>query len=122
MTVTVYCSSTTSVNAIYQMAFDWGGNLVCAGGNIGIYSMPTDDNQSTTPARSALTVTKGQAFVMGDVNCDGHMTISDVTTLISYLLGGDPQPIDLNAANVNGDDKVNISDVTGLIGLLLNAN
>ncbi len=112
----------SSVNAIYQMAFDWGGNLVCAGGNIGIYSMPTDDNQSTTPARSALTVTKGQAFVMGDVNCDGHMTISDVTTLISYLLGGDPQPIDLNAANVNGDDKVNISDVTGLIGLLLNAN
>ena len=112
----------SSVNAIYQMEFDWGGNLVCAGGNIGIYSMPTDDNQSTTPARAALTVTKGQAFVIGDVNCDGHMTISDVTTLISYLLGGDPQPIDLNAANVNGDDKISISDVTSLIDLLLNAN
>jgi hypothetical protein len=112
----------SSVNAIYQMAFDWGGNLVCAGGNIGIYSMPTDDNQSTTPARAALTVTKGQAFVIGDVNCDGHMTISDVTTLISHLLGGNPQPIDLNAANVNGDDKVSISDVTSLIDLLLNAN
>ena len=32
------------------MAFDYAGNLVCAGGNIGIYSLPTDENIHTTPA------------------------------------------------------------------------
>ena len=109
-------------NAIYQMAFDWGGNLVCAGSNIGIYSMPTTDNQSTTPARSSLTVTKGEAFMEGDVNCDNLVDVADVTTLISYILGADPHPINLNAADVNGDNDIDVADVTSLIAIILNAN
>ena len=43
---------------IYQMAFDYGGNLYVAGGALGIYSMPNADNQATTPAMSGLTVTR----------------------------------------------------------------
>ncbi len=39
-----------SAGSIFQMAFDYAGNLVCAGGNIGIYSLPTDENVHTTPA------------------------------------------------------------------------
>ena len=106
-------------NAIYQMAFDWGGNLVCSGKNVGIYSIPTDNNQSTTPAKSSLLVTKAQATVLGDVNCDGERDINDVTTLISYVLGQDPHPINLVAANVNGLDGVDIDDVTMLISIVL---
>ena len=40
----------TGQGSIYQMAFDYAGNLVCAGGNIGMYSLPTQDNVHTTPA------------------------------------------------------------------------
>ena len=40
----------TGQGSIYQMAFDYAGNLVCAGGNIGMYSLPTDENVHTTPA------------------------------------------------------------------------
>ena len=109
----------SSVNAIYQMAFDWGGNLVCAGGNIGIYSMPTNDNQSTTPAMSSLTITKAADYVYGDVNCDGKCSIADVTTLINYLLGGNPNPFSYDAADANGDDRISISDVTAIIDHLL---
>ncbi len=43
---------------IYQMAFDYGGNLYVAGGALGVYSMPNADNQATTPAMSGLTVTR----------------------------------------------------------------
>ena len=39
-----------SAGSIFQMAFDYAGNLVCAGANIGIYSLPTDQNVHTTPA------------------------------------------------------------------------
>ena len=39
-----------SAGSIFQMAFDYAGNLVCAGGNIGIYSLPTSENIHTTPA------------------------------------------------------------------------
>jgi hypothetical protein len=44
---------------IFEMTFDYAGNLVASGGNLGIYSMPTDNNQSTTPAKKALIVVKG---------------------------------------------------------------
>lgn len=47
-------------NYMYQMQFDWGGNLVCTGSRMGIYSMPTDNNQNTTPAKKALIVRKGR--------------------------------------------------------------
>ncbi len=40
-----------SAGSIFQMAFDYAGNLVCAGSNIGIYSLPTEENIHTTPAR-----------------------------------------------------------------------
>ena len=39
-----------SAGSIFQMAFDYAGNLVCAGDNIGIYSLPTSENVHTTPA------------------------------------------------------------------------
>ena len=58
--------------------------------------------------------------VIGDVNNDGSLTISDVTTLIDLLLGGDA--IDNEAADVNNDGNVNIADVTILIDMLLSAN
>ena len=39
-----------TAGSIFQMGFDYAGNLVCAGGNIGIYSLPTNDNVHSTPA------------------------------------------------------------------------
>ena len=119
---TYVADARTNVNAIYEMAFDWGGNLVCSGSNIGIYSMPTDDNQSTTPARSALTVTKGASYIPGDINCDGLVNVTDITALISYLLGGQPQPFNHAAADVTGDGDINVTDATVLINFLLNQN
>ena len=41
---------------IYQMAFDPAGNLVCAGKEICILSIPTENNQTLTPAKRSLTV------------------------------------------------------------------
>ena len=56
------------------------------------------------------------AVVPGDVNGDGTVSISDVTSLIDILLGGTPAPA---AADVNVDGSVSISDVTSLIDMLL---
>ena len=57
--------------------------------------------------------------LIGDVNLDGLVNISDVTTLIDYLLGGNPQPFSIVNADVSLDGNVNISDVTNLIDYLL---
>ena len=55
--------------------------------------------------------------MLGDVNGDGYISISDVTTLIDMLLGTDTGfPVN---ADVNDDGSVSISDVTALIDILL---
>lgn len=59
---------------------------------------------------------------IGDVNMDGSVSISDVTTLIDYLLSGQANPFDSLAADVNADNTISISDVTSLIDLLLSSN
>lgn len=58
--------------------------------------------------------------MVGDVNGDGYISISDVTTLIDMLLGADTGfPVN---ADVNADSGITISDVTALIDILLSGN
>ena len=60
-------------------------------------------------------------FILGDVDRDGEVSISDVTVLIDYLLSGNVD-IDMNAADVDADGELSISDVAALIDMLLNAS
>ena len=64
--------------------------------------------------------TDKNASLRGDVNGDGSVNISDVTTLIDLLLGGGS--ISNPAADCNQDSSVNISDVTSLIDYLLSGS
>lgn len=57
----------------------------------------------------------------GDVDGSGTVNISDVTTLIDYLLNNDTV-INRENADVDGDGTINISDVTALIDTLLSGN
>ena len=63
--------------------------------------------------------TDKNAGLRGDVNGDGNVNISDVTTLIDYLLTGNASGISLSGADTNQDNSINISDVTSLIDYLL---
>ena len=58
----------------------------------------------------------------GDVNGDGSVNISDVTTLIDYLLSGNADGVNLTSADCNQDGSINISDVTTLIDYLLSGS
>ena len=53
---------------------------------------------------------------INDVNLDGVVNITDVTSLISMLLGTQQQ---LVTGDINGDEDINIADVTELINILL---
>ena len=55
---------------------------------------------------------------LGDVNGDGAVNISDVTTLIDYLLGNNVEIV-AEASDINGDGVINISDATALIDMVL---
>ena len=58
-------------------------------------------------------------YIVGDVNGDNSVNISDVTALIDYLLTGHTSIV-LDNADVDGDGYIRISDVTALIDKLLN--
>ena len=62
------------------------------------------------------------AYVLGDVNKDGLVNISDVTALIDHLLASDfeeAEDFSFLGADVDASGGINIADVTGLIDLLL---
>ena len=58
-------------------------------------------------------------ITLGDVNDDGDVSISDVTSLINYLLGVTSSQFNASAADVNNDGKVTVADVAALIDLIL---
>ena len=66
-----YTADCLNGRSIYQINFDYGGNMICSGAKLGIYSMPTDDNQSTVPAKKSLVVVKSGEmpyYVVGGFN------------------------------------------------------
>ena len=56
--------------------------------------------------------------VNGDVNGDGVVTASDITSIYNYLLNGD-QTLPVNRLDVNGDGYVTSSDITAVYDVLL---
>ena len=57
-------------------------------------------------------------YTIGDVDHDGKLSITDVTTLINCLLNRNLMPCPF-CADISGDGKINIQDVTSLINILL---
>ena len=66
-----------------------------------------------------IEVIEEPAALLGDVNNDGFLTISDVTLLIRYVLSGVPLGLNVENADVNQDQNISISDVTCLISKVL---
>ena len=58
--------------------------------------------------------------MLGDVNGDGYISISDVTTLINMLMGSNTG-FAVNA-DMNLDGAISIGDVTALINILMGGN
>ena len=71
---------------------------------------------------SAPVLLSASLSIVGDINRDGAVTVSDVTALVNIILGGDanePYLYDHEAADLNGDNDINVSDVTNLVNLIL---
>ena len=89
---------------------------------IGLRTNYRDSDQMTCSNIVYWEIGPKPVSMLGDVNNDGNVNISDVTALINYLLSGDVSKINKFNADVNDTNNVNISDVTALINLLLSQN
>lgn len=58
-------------------------------------------------------------YTAGDANGDGNITMSDVVSIISHIMGTTLDGFNAVAADINGDNKVTLSDVVLLIDKLM---
>ena len=68
---------------------------------------------SAAPSLTAAAAEKKTAWVKGDANGDGTVSISDVTCIQNYLADF-PVGIVLDAADVTGDGEIAVTDVTNI--------
>ena len=61
---------------------------------------------------------KAASTVIGDVDGDGEVNISDISAIIDILLRGGSDG-DMSQADVNGDGEVNIADINAVIDIIL---
>jgi hypothetical protein len=77
------------------------------------------------PDCKSLTLTAlFEDFLLGDVNRDGSVNITDVTALVDIVLGkvtleDNPHNYDFDAADVDRNGKIEITDVTALVNIVL---
>ena len=63
--------------------------------------------------------TEAPKILKGDVNADGEVNVSDVTTLTAYIQGTKYPGYNPVALDVNGDGNVDAGDVTALISITM---
>lgn len=73
--------------------------------------------QVTTPWKDFQNIVEEAGNIKGDVNGDGVVNTSDVTTLVNMILGAVVN--DLARGDVDGNGSINVSDVTALVNIIL---
>ena len=83
-----------------------------------VKALYTDGTQSGWSNSQKITLFEnGHGYQLGDVNHDGSLSVSDVTTLINAVITGcDICPI---CSDLNGDGVANVTDITALINLVM---
>ena len=84
-----------------------------------VKSYYVNDTESSWSASKEV-VLKESAGLIGDINNDGIVDVSDVTALINAVLTSSSEGVNMSQADVTGDGIVDVSDVTALIDLVLN--
>ena len=60
-------------------------------------------------------------ILIGDVNNDGKVTITDAVGIVNYILGNPSDNFNETAADVNHDGKITITDAVGVVNIILNS-
>ena len=86
----------------------------------GVYNIVITYDPAEPVEKITCTLTKVEPeFLRGDVDDNGEVKIGDVTALINYLLSGNAEGVNLQAADCDQNGEIKIGDVTTLINYLL---
>lgn len=57
--------------------------------------------------------------LLGDLNSDGDVSVTDVTILVDYILRGNKDIPNFCLADINGDGELSVTDVTSIVDIIL---
>ena len=83
------------------------------------------DTQITTATAYASdftpdAVNKFTPFLLGDVNFDGKVNVTDAVIVINHYQARTTEELDLNVSDINGDNNINVTDAVGIINIYQN--
>ena len=58
----------------------------------------------------------------GDANNDKSVNVTDIATIVSYIMGRIPSKFVFSLADAYPDGKINVSDITATVSIILNGN
>ena len=82
--------------------------------------MLTNPSATSTYSLAGLEVRYAKAFLLGDVNDDGLVDVSDYIGVANYILGSTPSVFIFEAGDVNEDGHIDVSDYIGVANIILN--
>lgn len=65
-------------------------------------------NRNVQASRPSL---PDEDILYGDANNDGVVNVLDIITIVNYIMGGNPDPFNFEAADVNNDGIINVLDI-----------
>lgn len=82
----------------------------------------TTDNQITTatayaPDFAPDAENKMTPFLLGDVNLDGTVDVTDVVIVVNHFQNDTTDELDFNVADIDGDGVIDVTDVVGIVNI-----
>ncbi len=62
------------------------------------------------------------AFLMGDINGDHTVSVTDVMMAVDYVLGLNPEGFQFNNTNIVNDNTISVTDVMAIVDIVLGLN
>lgn len=96
-----------------------------------VLSLPADleENKTTAQITTATAYApdftpdnenRMKPFLLGDVNFDGKVNVTDAVIVINHYQARTTEELDLNVSDINGDNNINVTDAVGIINIYQN--
>lgn len=79
------------------------------------------DPASPSDPSSSQTDVDNTDYLLGDVNGDGSVDVSDASAIVSYTIGSAPTTFITKAADYNHDGSIDVSDASAIVSKVIGA-
>ena len=104
--------ATLRVNIANDMA---DGNYPLVLKNIKLTETDISKYYETPQVKCKLTI---KSYILGDINSDGAVDVSDYTGVANHIHGDTPQGFVVKAGDVDGSGTIDVSDYTGIANII----